>query len=590
MIRCTIVETTSQPDEAATRVARATVSETLTLGRGAACKIYLPDPRVRLEHARIERAEDGYLYLEGIGGPVSVNGEPQEKVRVADGQHLVIGPFEFEVAKLVHGPDSPQILITLNFTHKPADPDATEAAPSASGLRHSWLSVRSLSWLAVVVAAVFLLTLPLWQAYQPIAQKGAAPESKLDVAWNPGPLSSAHQTMDNQCRKCHTVPFERVKDSACTACHKAIGPHITEHPDIEKQVFSEQRCATCHREHQGEDGMKKVAAVGCENCHSNVKAYAPSTRLPDVGDFGQKHPEFRVSMKVNASPSVKATVTRRDFTPELKESSGLKFPHDIHLAAKGVKSPNGTAASGGRVVMECSDCHQLDTAKLRYQPVSMEKNCSTCHRLSVDAQNPTRQVPHDQPKVVVQALRDMFSALALEQNPSQVVTVNSLLQGPQIKAPVATTTPALRWVDDKTQSTATNLLDNPKGPCQACHTIERVSTTGTTDKTLSWKVTPVLSNDHWLPKSLFSHAQHSNAPCASCHNAATSKSSSDILIPPIKTCRNCHTGTDARDVHITGKDKVVSQCNSCHGFHAPVVHATFVAAKAAVAASGVRHP
>ena len=83
MIRCTIVETTAQGGETASRVARATVSETLTLGRAAACKIYLPAPQVRLEHASIRRAEDGYLLLEGIGGAVLVDGRPQALVRLA---------------------------------------------------------------------------------------------------------------------------------------------------------------------------------------------------------------------------------------------------------------------------------------------------------------------------------------------------------------------------------------------------------------------------------------------------------------------------------------------------------------------------
>ena len=97
MIRCTIVETTEQLGETASRIARATVSETLTMGRAAACKIYLPDPRVRLEHANIHRAEDGYVYLTGLGGSVQVDGESQDLIRLAPGQVIAIGPFEFAV-------------------------------------------------------------------------------------------------------------------------------------------------------------------------------------------------------------------------------------------------------------------------------------------------------------------------------------------------------------------------------------------------------------------------------------------------------------------------------------------------------------
>lgn len=580
MIRCTIVETTSQDGQAASRVARAIVSETLSLGRGAACRIYLPDPRVRLEHATIQRAEDGYLYIQGTGGAVQVDGDPQDLIRLATGQAILIGPFEFVVAEIAHGPGCPQVLLTLNFTHKPVEQVRADAAQSAGGLRRSLLSLRTLSWSAALLCMLFLVALPVWQAYQPKERNTAAEMTGLDVFWNPGQLSSAHKTIGNQCKNCHTQPFQRVKDTACVACHKDAGPHIAGHADLQAQTFSSQRCATCHREHQGDDGMKKVDAISCESCHANVKAYAPSSKLQNVGDFGHEHPEFRLSMRVGPQPLAVASVER---TPGLKESSGLKFPHDVHLAPKGIKSPNGPASTGGRVVLECSNCHQIDSAGVRYQPIRMDRDCGACHRLGVDAQNPTRQVPHAPPQAVVAALRDQFAALALEQNPSQVVTVNSLLQGPQIQAAVASNTPAARWVNDRTQAAAKDMFENPKGTCQTCHTIARMAETTPETAGAPWKVQPVLSTEHWLPKAGFSHAQHANASCVSCHAATNSKSSADILIPAIKTCRNCHTGTNTRDSNITRPDKVVSQCYSCHRFHSPVVHASFAADKARVA-------
>ena len=73
MIRCKLVEYTN-PDASQTqaRMDRAVAGEVLGIGRAASCRIYLPDPRVRLEHAAIRRAEDGYLYLDAAG-PVFVN-------------------------------------------------------------------------------------------------------------------------------------------------------------------------------------------------------------------------------------------------------------------------------------------------------------------------------------------------------------------------------------------------------------------------------------------------------------------------------------------------------------------------------------
>jgi hypothetical protein len=580
MIRCTIVETTAQGGETASRVARATLSETLTLGRAAACKIYLPAPQVRLEHASIRRSENGYLLLEGIGGAVLVDGQLQDLVRLALEQVILIGPFEFVVTDLTHGPDCPQPLLKLRFTHKPVQAIPLDTGASNGGFRRSLVGMRSLTWLAALAFTVALILLPLWQAYEPQELAiGGPPPVKLDAMWNPGPISSAHKNIGNQCKNCHTKPFQRVRDLACVSCHKASGPHIPAHATLQAKVFEGQRCASCHREHQGEDGMKKVDAVGCELCHSNVRAVAPTAALPNVGDFGTEHPDFLLTMKVSSAPDV---LRRFAHTPALKEASGLKFPHDAHLSILGIRSPKGPTNTSGRVVLQCNSCHQLDSAKVRFQPVRMEQACISCHQLGIDAQSPTRQVPHGQPQAVVMALRDSFSALALEKYPSQVVTVNSLLQGPQIAAAKPLSSSAARWVHAKTLAAATDMFENPKGTCLTCHSVERLAGKGADDMP-SWKVQPVLGNDHWLPKSKFSHAQHNNAACSACHGAGQSSTSADILIPPISTCRTCHVGTHQRHLNTALPDKVISQCNSCHDFHSPVVHASFSAAKARAA-------
>ncbi len=582
MIRCTIVENTTQAGESASRIARATVAETLTMGRAAACKIYLPDPRVRLEHATIHRAEDGYLYIEGNGGSVLINEEPQDLIRLCTGQTILIGPFEFVVADVLHGPDCQQLQLTLNFTHKPVEAIRVDTTRSTGGLRRSPLNVRAMSWLAALACLVLLLALPLWQVYQPRPALAEPMETKLDVMWNPGEISSAHKNIANQCQSCHTKPFQRVKDAACAACHKDSGPHIGSYIALQAQVFGGQRCASCHREHQGEDGMKRVDARGCEDCHGNIKTHAPATILPNVGDFGKDHPEFRLTMRVGVEPKA---ILRVDQDANLQERSGLKFPHALHLAASGIKSPTGPLQTKGRVVLECRNCHQLDSAKVRYQPIRMETACAGCHRLGVDAQSPTRQVPHAEPAVVINALRDIFSSLALEPAPSQVVTINSLLQGPQLQAGTQSRSSVAQWVNDKTLAAAKDMFENPKGTCQTCHTITRTADSKTDVAMPVWKVQAVLSNDHWLPKSKFTHAQHDNAPCSTCHAAAISKTSADILIPPIATCRKCHTGTSMETMNLVRQDKVVSRCSSCHDFHSATVHGSFAAERARAAAS-----
>ncbi len=115
MIRCKLVETIHPDDtQVGARVGRAVSGETLGLGRAAACKIYLPDPRVRLDHALVRRAEDGFLYLEAAG-PVTVNQKIQTSVRLAVGQHISIGPYDFIVEGVDDGPERPDPRLTLSF-------------------------------------------------------------------------------------------------------------------------------------------------------------------------------------------------------------------------------------------------------------------------------------------------------------------------------------------------------------------------------------------------------------------------------------------------------------------------------------------
>ena len=87
MIRCRIIEVDAASGATASQKTRAIHAEILTLGRAAACKVYLPDPRVRLTHASIHRAEDGLLYLESQGGTTTVDGVEQNQIK------LEIGPL-----------------------------------------------------------------------------------------------------------------------------------------------------------------------------------------------------------------------------------------------------------------------------------------------------------------------------------------------------------------------------------------------------------------------------------------------------------------------------------------------------------------
>ena len=580
MIRCKLIELAGADSAAAgSRTGRSVTGETLSIGRATSCKIYIPDPSIRLDHAGIFRAEDGHLYLQA-SGPVYIEQKLQSRVRIEAGQLIVIGPYEFHVDALSDGAGLATAGITLSY----GQPDNKAVALAVSPqdlITGGWTRIfsrRLLAWAFSLLVIVFCGVLPLQTAQTPLnapvsrsqspmammeAALQSAGVSQLDAFWNPGQISPAHQNFGSQCRLCHDRPFERVRDVSCLACHTTVGDHIAD-KGLQHDAFNGQRCATCHKDHQGPSGMKKVDAIGCVECHDNIKAYAAKSKLDDIGDFADKHPPFKLSMvQADGAPGSLPTVKRVAQTPALKNPNGLKFPHDVHLAKAGIKSPTGERAKQGRVVLECANCHVHNAAGDGFETVRMEKNCQGCHRLAVSPQAPERQMPHGKPADVAVAVREMYASLALDRYPVQLTTVNSLLQRPADKPIPAQLIPASRWIQEQTQASLLQMFESPKGVCLTCHQITPKAEAG------DWLVAPVVYTHQWLPKSRFSHLQHKNAACESCHAAAKSKDAADILIPDIDSCRNCHTGSKPSG------NKVLSTCDSCHGFHAPVQHAVF---------------
>ena len=93
-----------------------------------------------------------------------------------------------------------------------------------------------------------------------------------------------------------------------------------------------------------------------------------------------------------------------------------------------------------------------------------------------------------------------------------------------------------------------------RGLCGECHEIVD------NKKTNSWDVAPVFVPTKWLPKSDFSHKPHKDRECATCHKAKKSEEATDVLLPPVETCQECHGGEFATT-------KVRSTCTECHSFH-----------------------
>jgi hypothetical protein len=541
----------------------------IIIGRGSQCQIHLPDSRVALEHARITVSDAGAT-LEAEPGRVQVNGRSVDRVKLAVGDHIEAGPYVFEV-------EDPPPGLPLALAITLASPLQTIGDGRRYGLRAPRLSKRRLAYIGFIGTLLLCLLVPIAPdllGYRATASTklptGGTPEVvnaaavKLVQAWNPGPVSSAHQPFGDDCRACHQFPFVQVLDLSCISCHKQIKEHVpaAELTGPQGQAFRDTRCAECHRDHKGMQ-MAPHAQEECASCHRDVKSVAGKAESGKATDFRTEHPEFRLSLLDANKPDVIRRVRMgKPASPDLVERSNLKFNHKLHLDPGGVRDPEGKRDVGGtrdsqgrRTILKCADCHQPEVGGRLIAPISMEQHCQRCHSLAFEPQVTKRQVVHGDEAQMATMLREFYARLVLGDVPPDVNPPKDLPRmRPGAVLSYQERQQALRIADQKANLVLRELFET-REVCSTCHEVTRK------ESAAGWKIAPVRVAQIWMPQALFTHAKHSTAKCETCHDVSNSKDAKTIAMPDIAKCRECHVGAKA----VTGK--VTSDCATCHKFH-----------------------
>jgi len=514
--------------------------EWLRVGRNAACEIHLPDPRVTLDHGMIVN-RDGLVYLEGESGSQNITRKTVRSVRLKVGEPIEVGPYRIEAQAPPAGFDG---ALVIELAHP---------LPQATGFRSRDLTLASLgltkrwaAWLLGLAVLVAFLVIPAGRVLDLPWRDTAQVAGTGDRFWNPGALILAHQPIQARCASCHEVAFEHVKDRACLECHSAIGHHVGAGMKP-ASLFEGARCATCHRDHKGVKATHRDDDKLCIDCHRDLPSRAKDARAANTSDFATSHPPFRLSL-----PTATGLKRVRQGDGPIVEMSNLTFPHSVHLDARGVRSP-----LQGRMKLECRSCHQPDASRRAFEPVSMRKHCQECHALQFEPAVTTREVPHGKPAEAVTVIEEFYANLALKGVPDSFqkafgVPGEGLLR--RVGEPSAADRQnALALAGRKAKQVSTELFE--VRVCKTCHSIERAGD--------DWKVAPVRANNTWMPHARFDHKSHQQAKCANCHAVAQSKEASDVAMPTIKACRECHGGSRPAE------GKVTSNCMQCHGFHDP---------------------
>ena len=505
--------------------------EIIQIGRAAGCKILLLDHRVNLHHAVIRHSDEGRLYIESEeGANVLINGSFEASAELLPGMHIFVGPYELIIEAIKDDAELALSVELVRALHDDLGPMAAKQVPVT--LAEAGLSKRRPAlWLASLI-----IVFSLWSALDSMMPKWAASNM---LSWQLGSMSRGHNNIRAKCDTCHQQAFVAVPDKACESCHKTVAKHIRDE-GLNEKSFKDIRCVECHHDHRGEKGQL-IEDQQCTACHAKIDKKNDKTRLENVKDFGTDHPPFSLSFKTGSSERDTLRISQKD-KAKLIEKSGLIFSHKVHLDRSGISSPEGDT------VMECRDCHR--EAGARFRPLSMLKDCqqSGCHALRFKPPAAGRRVPHGSVPEVMQALRDYHTATVI----GKLAAGEKLLCG-EGKNPIER---ALDCAYSNADANA-KLLFSAETGCGLCHEI----IADEANKAAPWKVAPVYVTRHWLRNAKFPHDRHNVSKCTECHDKMQSGKSSDVMIPAIEKCRECHTGSKPT------KNRISSSCGYCHSFH-----------------------
>lgn len=542
------------------------VAASLGLGRAAENAIHLPDLAVEPMHARIEQAGPGRITVRSVGSlGFSLDGKTVSEASVdcAAGAELGFGGYRIRVSMAEDGAILLEVGKVVAGTEA-ADPLEDKRAFSLGAIMPS---KRLAGWSLVATILALFLILPvgthLFRAQPtPAATPTVLASSTVhgDRAWNPGPLSLGHASLTGRCEACHAKPFESVRNQTCLSCHKDLKDHA--HADAlalargepglgqgfrngVAHLFGREgpgACTDCHVEHQGAKPMENPRQKFCADCHVGLKQRLPGTKLGDAGDFGTLHPQFAAMVVGNAD---RRALVRVPLDGHAREDNGLTFSHKVHLDAKGgvarMAMELGAGAGYGKA-LDCQNCHRPSDDGVRFQPISMERDCEGCHSLAYDKIGGTvRRLRHGD---VAQMVADLNAASGR----GPVVTGRS--------RPGEYAAGRLYAANFGGGLAGKALAKD--GLCGECHTPQM------RDGRLSVRHVTLVSR--YMSNGWFDHAAHKQTACTECHAARTSQASSDVLLPGIGECRSCHVGEINSGESIL-KQKVPSNCVMCHAYH-----------------------
>ncbi len=531
----------------------------LTIGRSPECDIHLTDLAVALHHATIERIGERLRLTTEKGLYVELNGRKTQTgvIDVAAGGEIRIASHLVRITAAAA--DTDEIAVDIERVGE-VGAGKWRSAERMFSLASVMPGKRAAAWALIALVLALFLAWPIKGYFDRQEEKETAQRFHADEMWSSGKLSLAHTSLENDCQACHVKAFEAVTDAACKDCHTGIHDHadpfrlaraqpgLTTWGKVElafKETFDipPGRCVECHTEHEGATRMPATAQRFCSDCHATLQEQLSDTQLANAADFGTAHPEFQPAL-ITRWDDDRPVLRRLSLARTPREDSNLKFPHDLHLSKTGgvpqMARRLGSEFGFGQA-LECKDCHVPTPDGVRFQPINMEEDCGMCHSLAFDRVGGTvRTLRHGEPQQVIADLRALYGGRS-----------GGSWNGADRRRPGIHVAPG----GSVNAAQAIRATFSPGGACYDCHQV-----VAPPPGSLAFDIRPVAFPMRYMQKGWFDHRAHRTEECSSCHLAEKSGSASDLLLPDLASCRECHGGESARA-------EVPSSCAMCHDYH-----------------------
>jgi hypothetical protein len=250
-------------------------------------------------------------------------------------------------------------------------------------------------------------------------------------------------------------------------------------------------------------------------------------------------------------------------------------------------------------LQDCRSCHRLDSADYALSgpaktkenpttraagaymlPVTYENDCRACHPLKFDDKIADKTIPHGlSPRETLDLLRQLYKAQAVEADPSllrrfvpprprpgQPSTPAPDQIGPAVDKKVLTAVKILFGSIVSDESMRQSALPLGRNGCALCHHFSLPVPLDSAEKIGDVAIEKVQVPEVWFQQARFDHSAHRALDCKDCHaGAERSKDSTDVLLPGIRECTECHGPSASKAGKVVGG--AGDSCTECHRFH-----------------------